>query len=132
MKTVSVRKVSTILFWMLMVTAAASLWLTVRGNPRGALRTAAFIVPFVLLSSWVQSRFKGPRRWPATIVIYSALLAMGAGSIVVWDLELFRRGFGVQSMLVEGVVAGAIFLVSVGAFAWSLLRLLRRSDKLPA
>jgi hypothetical protein len=126
------RKVSTVLFWMLMLTAVVSLWLTVRGNPRGALRTAAFVVPFVLLSSWLQSRFKGPRKWPVTIMIYSALFAMGAGSIVVWDLELFRRGLQMQSTLVEGVVAGAIFLVSVGAFAWSLLRLLRRGDKLPA
>ena len=131
MRTVSVRKISTILFWMLMLAAVVSLWLTVREDPRRTLRTAAFVVPFVLLSSWLQSRFKGPRKRPAMVMIYSALFAMGAGSIVVWDLELFRRGFQVRSTLVEGVVAGTLFFASLVAFAWSLGRLPRRSDKLP-
>jgi hypothetical protein len=33
--------------------------------------------------------------------------------------------------LVEGSVAGLVFLISILVFTWSLLRLLRRTDKVP-
>jgi hypothetical protein len=125
------RAISIVLFWVLMAVAAVALWRTTAGDLRGTLRTSAFVVPFVLFTSWLQSRFKGSKKRPAMIMINSALFAMVAGSVVVWDVELLRSGFRGHGTLVESVVAGALFLISVSVLVWSLLHLLRRSDKLP-
>ena len=125
------QNVSVVLFWALIAVSVVSLVRMTREDWRGSLRTVAFVVPFVLLTSWLQSRFKGPKRRMGTIMIYSALLAMVAGSVVFGDVTLFRSGFQTRYDLVEVVVAGVVLLVSGSVLTWSLLRLLRPANKLP-
>jgi FtsH-binding integral membrane protein len=125
------QKVSIAIFWALIVVAAVSLVRITREDWRGSLRTAAFVVPFVLLTGWLRSRFKGPKRRMATIMIYSALFAMVTGSMVVWELTLLRVGFQERSNLVEAIAASAAFVVSSLVLVWSLLRLLGPESKLP-
>ena len=125
------QKVTVVLFWALIAVAVVSLVRMTREDWRGSLRTAAFVVPLVLLTGWLQSRFEGPRRRMAAIMIYSALFAMVAGSVVFWDVTLFRSGFQTHYDWVEVLVAGAVLLVSSSVLTWSLLRLLRPTNKLP-
>jgi hypothetical protein len=125
------RKVSIVLFWALMAFATIALWRTVREDPRGSLRTVAFVVPLILFFNWFRSRFSGPRRRLAMIMIYSALFAVIAGLVVVFNILLFRSGFQGRSNMWEAVVAGAVVLLCSSVFMWSLCRLVRRDDKVP-
>jgi tryptophan-rich sensory protein len=126
-----VRTFTTVLFWVLMVAVVVSLWQTVGEDPRGSLRTAVFVLPLVLFSSWLQHRFKGPRKRSAMVMFYSGLFAMVTGAMLVWDLARFRSGYPVPGAFAESAVTGLVFLVCITFFAFSLRRLLRRVDNLP-
>jgi hypothetical protein len=125
------RKVSIILFWTLIVLSVIGVSRMTWQDWRGSLRTAAFVVPLVVVTSWFRSRFAGPKKRMATVLIYSAMFAMVAGAMLAWDVTLFRTGLQVRSDLMEAFVAGVVFLVSVSVFVWSLTRLLQKADKLP-
>ena len=125
------RKVSIILFWTLIVLSVVALSRMTWQDWRGSLRTGAFVVPFVIVTSWFQSRFTGPKRRAATIMVYSVLGAMVGGSVTFWDWMLYRSGYLEQRNLVEAAVGGAIFIVCFSVSVWSLFRLCRRTEKLP-
>jgi hypothetical protein len=120
-----------VLFWALIAIAVLFLVRTTREDWRGSLRTAVFVVPFVLLTGWLEGRFEGPKKRMARIMVNSALFATVAGFFMLWDVTLFRSGFQTRYSLVEAIVAGAVFVVSGSVLGWSLLRLLRSANKFP-
>jgi hypothetical protein len=125
------QRAGVVLFWALIAIAVLFLVRTTREDWRGSLRIAVFVVPFVLLTGWFESRFKGPKKQMARIMVNSALFAAVAGSLALWDVTLFRSGFQTRYSLMEAIVAGAVFVVSGSVLGWSLLRLLRSANKFP-
>ena len=127
------RKISTILFWALMVFAVVAFWRIVAEDPK-SLRIAAFVVPFVLFLSWLRNRFPVPKRRMGAILINSVLGALAAGSVLFWDWELFQSGYHERKNVLEATIAGTIFVVCSSVSVWSFFRL-RKSvatvDKVP-
>jgi len=116
-------KAKIVVFWALMSLCVVFLWQTTRQDPRGWLRTAAFVVPFVLLTQWFASRFSGRRRRTAWIAVYWALGAMVTGSYAFWEFTRFRFGYQERQSLVGAVIGGAVFVVCSSLSVWSLFRL---------
>jgi len=125
------RNVSVVLFWAIIVLSVIALSRMTWQDWRGSLRMAAFIVPFVLFTFWLESRFAARKRWTARIMIGSGVFALGSGSILVWDLTLYRAGFETPSNSIDAAVASTVCIVCSSVFVWSLCRLVRRADKLP-
>jgi hypothetical protein len=119
------RRTSIVFFWALIVFSCVVCARLGWKDWRDSLQTGAFVVPFVVFTFWLQSRFTGARRRAATAVIYSALFAMVSGAAALWNLILFHHGLEAHGRLVEAVVAGAVFAVCSSVFIWSLYRLLR-------
>jgi hypothetical protein len=125
------RKISVILFWLIMVLSVVALSRLTWDDWRQTLRIGAFVVPFVLFTKWLESRFPARKKWPANVMIGSAILAFASGSIVVWDWRLYRAGFEAPGGVREAAVAGAVCITCALAFVWSLFRLARRDGKIP-
>jgi len=125
------RKISVILFWVIMVLSVVALSRLTWDDWRQTLRIGAVVVPVVLFTKWLEGRFPARKRWTANVMIGSAMLAFVSGSIVVWDWTLYRAGFETPGGAREAAVAGAVCLTCVSAFVWSLIRLVRRGDKIP-
>ena len=83
------------------------------------------VVPFLLLVFWFLGRFTGVRKRTATIMVDSALAAVVAGAVVVWELIRSGTGFWERKSLVEAAIAGAVFLACVSVSVLSFLRLRR-------
>ena len=112
-----------VIFWLLIALAGVGAWWATKHDPRESLRTAAFVVPFVVLTQWFASCFSGRKRRTAWIAIYWALGAMVAGAYAFWDITLLRVGYPEPQSLAKALVAGAIFVVCSSASVWSLLSL---------
>jgi hypothetical protein len=125
------RKISIVLFWTLIVLSIVGLTRMTWQDWRGSLRMAAFVAPFVLFTFWLESRFAAEKRWIARIMIGSAVFALGSGSILAWDLKLYRAGFEAPGDSIDTAVATAVCIVSSLAFVWSLCGLMRRASKMP-
>jgi hypothetical protein len=125
------RKISIVLFWTIIFLSVITVSRITWGDWRGSLRVGVFVVPFVLLTSWLRNRFLGQRRRIATVMICCAGFAMASGSVLFWDWTLFRSGFEIRGKLSETLVAGALFVVSSAVLIWSFCRLFWRADKLP-
>jgi len=116
-------KLKSIVFSALIVGSFGFLSWAIGQDPRESLRTAAFVVPLVVLTQWFVSRFSGRRRRAAFIAVYSALGAMVASAYAVWEFTLFWVGYDERRNSVEAAVAGAIFVVCSLVSVWSLLSL---------
>jgi hypothetical protein len=124
-------KISTILFWALMVFAVVALWRIVAEDPKGSLRIVAFVVPFVWFLSWLRNRFPVPKRRMGAILINSVLGALLAGSVLFWDWELFQSGYHERKNALEATIAGTILVACSPVSVWSFLRLRKNVDKVP-
>jgi hypothetical protein len=116
-------KVKVIVFWALMVGSVGFLWWSIRHDAKQSLWVPAFVVPFVLVVSWFLNRFAGSRRRTATIMVDSALSAVVAGLVAVWELIRFQTSYHKSEGFIEAVVASALFLVCSSVSVWSFLRL---------
>jgi len=117
-----------VVFWFLMVISAVALWRVMQLGPDRWIPEGLLIAAFVVLMLWFLNRFSGSKRWPARIMVFSALCAFIAGEIAVWKFLLVRAGYGENSML-ESLVAGVVFLACGCISFWAFWRL-RKSAQL--
>jgi len=116
-------KAKVVVFWAIVALCGVLLWQETKQDPSESLRTAAFVVPIVLLTQWFASRFSGRRRRTARIAIYGALGAMVASLYALWEFMLFRSGFNERQNLVGTVIGGMVFVLCSSVSVWSLFRL---------
>ncbi len=116
-------KAKVVVVWAVVALCGVLLWQETKQDPRESLRTAAFVLPVVLLTQWFASRFSGRRRRTAWIAIYGALGAMVTSAYTLWEFLLFRSGFHERQNLVGTVIVGMAFALCSSVSVWALFRL---------
>jgi hypothetical protein len=116
-------RLKAVVFWLLMVTSAVVLWRTTRTDSRGFVWTGAFVVPFVLLTSWFRGRFSGSKKPVADVAVFSVCGMLLTSAIAAWSFELVSIGYGSQKNWLQGVIALIGFVACCSVLMWSILRL---------
>jgi hypothetical protein len=119
---VFVKAIKAVTFWLVIALSGAGVYWAIRQEPRQWIPEGMGIVALVLVMQLFLSRFRGPRRRIASIMVNSALFAVAAGAAAVFKFELIRF-FGNRTDLIEALVAVTVFAIFASIAIWSFMRL---------
>ena len=119
------RKISTVLFWALILICVVALLRLSWRDWREYLWIAVFVVPVVAVTNRFQNRFAGRKKRMAVIMVCSVAGAIISGGMLYWDQVLLGRGSSMGYW-----ASGAILLVCCSVLIRSLFRLCRPANKL--
>ena len=121
-------KAKDVVFWLLMLAAVVGFWWSVRQGPGHVVARGLGIAAFSIAMQAFIGRFPGSKKWPATVMIGSALIAIAAAFVAVLEFKSF---FGSQNDLMGAWIAIAICAISAVAVAWASIRLWKLRLKNP-